>query len=117
MNILWLSRHEPTKKQMAELKKIFGDKIEVCQITTTIRSGEEVLALMKKNLCQEVVAVLPVGLLEQVTALGVKPIRAVMDRRFKNDKSQFIFSHFERIEHVEMTTNKIGSESEKGGSQ
>lgn len=109
MNILWLSRHAPTSKQMTELKKIFGNKIKIRQVSTTISSGEEVLALMKLYDCQEVVAVLPINLLEQIVTLGVKPIRAVMDRKFRKDgKAEFIFSHFERVEKIEVDTKLLG---------
>ncbi len=108
MNILWLSRHEPTQKQKAELRKIFGKKVKTHQVAATISKGEEVQALMRLHNCREVVTVLPITLLEQVTTLGVKPIRAVMERRFDaKGNVQFHFSHFERVEHVEVAAERL----------
>lgn len=78
--ILWLSRHNPTPAQKKELRRVFGTPILIQQ-PITISSGKEVKDLMEKYQCGDVVVVLPPDLLQDVVQCGIKPLRAVMDRK------------------------------------
>lgn len=108
MRVLWISRHKPTNKQITELQKKFGRDTDVCVVSTNIKSGQEVLDLMGRYRCDEVVAVLPVNLIAELTSLGVKPLRAVMKRKFRRDGSaEFNFSHYELIENVNIQSKPV----------
>ncbi|GAB7387378.1 hypothetical protein BSNK01_12140 [Bacillaceae bacterium] len=116
MRILWLSRHAPLPEQVAALEKKFGS-VEIVQISKTVSSAAEVVELLRENNCEEMVVVLPVPILADLTnprICPVKPIRAVMDRiptGRTNEKGEpefeFIFSHFERVEKVEVVTSPL----------
>jgi hypothetical protein len=109
MKVLWLSRHAPTNEQLSELERIFNGKFDGAeQVSVTISKGEEVAQLMKAYGCREVVAVLPIDLIQQVTDLGIKPLRAVMERKFDNyGNARFLFSHFERVEKIVAETKRL----------
>ena len=108
VKVLWLSRHEPDDRQVYELRRLFGDEVEVVQSNPKVRSGREVVKLMKESGCHEVIAVLPVYLLQQICEAGVKPIKSTMDRRLnKFGKAEFIFKYFERIEEVRIITTVL----------
>ena len=107
MRVLWLSRHSPTPEQESELQKKFGRDTDIIEVSATVSSGQEVIDLMKRYKCDEVVAVLPINLVAEVVALGVKPIRAIMIRRLLKDGVEFQFSHYERIEKVEIVSTPL----------
>lgn len=107
MRILWLSRHEPQKNQLDELRKKLG-KFELIQKSLTIKDAKQVKEVMEQEGCDEVVAVLPINLLQDLIKLGIRPIRAVMEREFQGGKSvKFTHSHFERVEQIEIKTTPI----------
>jgi len=106
--VLWLSRHAPTEEQTQELERILGP-CEIIQVSKTVNSGKEVKDLMRENQCDELVAVLPLNILQQVIAQGIQPIRAVMQRELKeNGNVEFHFQHFERVLEVTVKTKRLG---------
>ena len=110
--ILWLSRHSATKEQESELEQIFGF-VEIIQVSTTINSAMEVKNLMEKHAAVEVVSVLPLDLLAALTRMGIRPIRAVMERRIEGESVTFSHKFFERIEQVEVTSHPLSEEVKK----
>lgn len=105
--ILWVSRHAPTQPQVDELQQVFGP-VDIVQESITIGKASEVKDLMERHNAAEVVAVLPVHLLAELTRLGIRPIRAVMERQLHNDGSvDFIHQRFERVERVEIVTSPL----------
>lgn len=108
--VLWLSRHAPTKEQVKELEKILGI-CEIIQVSKTVNNGKEVKQLMAENKCKELVAVLPLNILQQVISQGIQPIRAVMQRELKeNGEAKFYFQHFERVLEITVKTKKLGGD-------
>jgi len=103
--ILWLSRHEATEDQVKELSEKLGD-IEIIQVSQTVKTAEEVLALKEENECEEMVVVLPINLMAELTTKGIKPLRAVMIRQLdeSGENAQFIHSHFERVCKIYLST-------------
>jgi len=109
--VLWLSRHEPQEKQIKELEKVFGG-IEIVQVSKTVSGAMEVLKLMQENETDELVAVLPIGLIAELTEKGVHPLRAVMKREL-NEEGEAIFTHeyFERVMRVDIISHPLEEES------
>ena len=95
--ILWLSRHDPNSEQIQELNRIFNFKYELVIIDKRVDNAKEVIDLMEVNGVDDIIAVLPLELIEELIRLGVKPIRANM--KFENNK--FLFKHFERVMKIE----------------
>jgi len=109
--VLWLARHEPQEEQIKELEKVFGG-IEIVQVSKTVSGAMEVLKLMQENETDELVAVLPIGLIAELTEKGVHPLRAVMKREL-NEEGEAIFTHeyFERVMRVDIISHPLEEES------
>lgn len=107
--VLWLSRHEPLPEQIDELKQAFGESVEIIFEPVVVKSGEEVVELMKINNAQHIVVVLPLTLIEQLLKLGVKPIKAVMVRNIAIESNEVKFEHicFKIIEKIEIKTRTL----------
>jgi len=105
-----LSRHEPQEEQIRELEGIFGE-IEIVQVSKTVSGATEVLELMREHGADEIVTVLPLGLVAELTEKGVHPIRAIMNREV-NDKGEAIFKHdhFERVMRVSFLSHPLEQE-------
>lgn len=109
MNILWLSRHEPTVKQKEDLMRIFGNGITLVKKSVSVRNGREVVEMMKQEDCEEAVVVLPINIIQQIIEhCNVMPLRAVIDRSFREDGAP-IFEHvcFERVRLVTVVTERL----------
>jgi hypothetical protein len=127
--ILWLSRHQMTKLQVAQLQEKFGD-IDITQISATFQNvhvpfvtegiggednlnegvvtlfpaGIELQPLKTLRLDYDVVAgVFPISLQEQLTKIGVNPLVAVSNRSVDvNGNSLFTHAKWERILSVDV---------------
>lgn len=98
--ILWVGRHNPTDRQRKQLKEIFGQYKLVIR-NKTISNAQQVVDMMKKNNCKEVMAVLPQPLRrELVNELGVKPLYAEVMKLGRNEKGKPKYKHqcFYRVE-------------------
>ena len=118
MRILWLSRHVPQEAQVAALRERFGD-IEIVRRAITLhnnpRAGaDEVERLLAEVGAIEMVGVLPIPHLAEVTQRGIHPIRAIMTRTptgsvLPNGEIEynFDFERFERVIKIEVVTEKL----------
>ena len=102
MRLLWLSRHDPYDDQVNELKHIFDDDLEIVVSPNPVKTGAEVVQLMKRANCDEVCAVLPINLIEEIVELGVQPIRAQMHRITTSEGVNFIHDYFYRIKKIDI---------------
>ena len=118
--VLFFSRHALTKVQIETLTQKMGSvELHQCsgspqnihvpftaEAVETPTQGAQIVAVgtampaLKEYFKQfdEVVVVLPVGMLEQLTNLKIQPLRAVMSRTVDSDgKASFVFEKFERV--------------------
>jgi len=94
---------------MQELKEVFGNDVKLIKHHQKVRSGHEVIELMKKNDCSEVMAGLPLSMVQELVDQGIQPIRAIMERKIHSEGGRVTFSHkhFERIEDIHISTVKL----------
>lgn len=117
--VLWVSRHEMTPHQYADLKRVMGDRVELICWKDTVYEAEQLLPEISK--VDAVAAVLPLHLLEEVVqAVGGKPVlqavaeRVVADAECllkdgrKEKEVQFIHKYWERVLKVEVETQICG---------
>jgi len=106
--ILWLSRHAPTEEQINALSEIFGE-VDIIQVSKTVKNAGDVFLLIKEVKADELVAVLPINLIADLTRHGIKPLRAVMSRHIDKETGEvsFTFDHFERVERVDIVTTPL----------
>ena len=114
--VLWVSRHEMTDAQFADLERGMGDRVELICQKDTIRNAKELLPQIQ--LADAVAVVLPLHLLAEVLSLaGGKPVlQAVAERVLadtledgrKEKGVRFIHKHWEQVLKVEIETRICG---------
>ncbi|KKS93536.1 MAG: hypothetical protein UV70_C0009G0014 [Parcubacteria group bacterium GW2011_GWA2_43_13] len=111
--LLWLSRHNPLPKQIAELQRIFGE-VDVRQDVNEFSNAEEIYRRYRSGGYDDIVVVAPLSVIARLIDLGIKPLWAQMDQvsdRKNADvvaKNRFYrFHHFRRIKAVVMEFEEL----------
>ncbi len=112
--IAWISRHDPTERQKAELARLFG----TCTITRDIRPFSDAVQIrdrLRSIGAQECVVVAPLSVLHALTGLGLQPLRAEMRRVGTSDPDcetivngrGYAFERFVRVTGLVLTTEEL----------
>lgn len=112
----WLSRHEPTEIQIRQLvDHFFGSSgltemdaaslLKIDVISQSFNNVKEIINVVKGY--DDVVAVLPINLISDLTKSGIKPIRAVMRRNISCSDVTFEHDYFERIIEVKIVSERL----------
>ena len=119
MKILWLSRHDMTQEQIADLQRIYGD-IEIKHHTATVNSWRDVVEVGSD--CDVLAVVLPPAILADLVnpRNNTKPvIRAIANRietgnmivnpaTGKEEKEfKFVHAGWEKIIKIEVITERL----------
>lgn len=118
MKIGRLTRHQAESAQLSDLRRIFGDDIEVEQISETLPSDNREAVAKFDQLFEgfdAVEAVLPINLLEAVLKFsafskkGGLVIRAITIRKNDEETGQttFTFDHYEKMVKVEVIAERL----------
>jgi len=123
--ILWISKHKPLQKQIVELKRIFGNDIEIIFWDQKIKDANHVFQLIKEFNADEIVTILPLSIIQRLVENGIKPIWSEMEflhecnyfncKNFRSEsdyydiasKRHFRFKKFYRIKEVKMVLEEI----------
>jgi len=76
--ILWISRHEPLASQQAELKRLFGEDVDIRIDGNPFRDASDIQARMRETNADAVVCVAPISVLKKLTEHGILPLVAEM---------------------------------------
>ncbi len=110
MKILWVSRHEPLKEQVSELRQVFGN-VRVDQYGEIIYNVAQLLKVYDDGLYDEMVVVLPVQIISQLLLAGVKPLKPVLHRQMVGGgEVRLVHHHFERILKLEYCSEVLVGE-------
>jgi len=114
----WISRHTMTEDQLADLRRIYGEEIEVEQVNGTFNRAADLSDVISRN--DVIGVVLPINLISDVLRLASgKPVIRAINRRIPTGRTiigasgapeqEFIFQHggWERIEKVEVVTHLL----------
>lgn len=117
--LLRLTRHGASEAQLNELRRLFGEDLEIVTISEDFPgNSREAVARFDELVCEHdadiVEAVLPVNLLQAVLNFstfckeGGQVIRAQMNREIQESgKVTFTFDHYERMIKVEIVTEVL----------
>ena len=120
MKVLWFSRHTMTQEQLDDLKRIYGEQIEIKQVSESAASFKDVL--QHGDDCDVLAVVLPPAILADLTnpRNNQKPvIRAIANRVPTGNKitnpatgkleDEFKFEHagWERVIKIEVVTERL----------
>ncbi len=78
--IIWFSRHPAIPKQVGELKRLFGEDIEVIQDPKPFANADDVIKRYKKMGGDEMVIVAPLSVIDAICKKGIKPLWAEMEQ-------------------------------------
>ncbi len=118
VKILWLSRHTPQPAQVAALEERFGD-VEIIQRSVTLDNNprigaDEVERMLAEIDADEMMSVLPIAHVAELTRRGIQPIRAAMIRMPTGNtlpngeiEYRFDFARFEREVKVEILSEPL----------
>ena len=114
MKILWLSRHNPLPVQVAELRRLFGESVEIRQDVCSFQNAEEVVRRFREGGYDDLVVVAPLWVILRLTELGIKPLWAEMDQVGNRQEAHlsyggrhYRFSRFRRIIAVEVVFEEL----------
>ena len=115
--VLWVSRHEMTPEQKADLDRIMGESVELIVFRETVHDVGVLLPFIQR--VQAVAAVLPPGLLQDLLGLvGEKPLLRAIARREPTGRTlvlpdgrtepEFAFIHdgWEQILRIDIQTRR-----------
>lgn len=113
--ILWISRHEMTPDQYADLERIMDEPIKLIPWRETVHDVAELAPWLSQ--VDVIAAVLPITILAQLFSLspGIPIIQAISGRKATGQtiitpngqqESEFIFAHlgWQQIIHLEIKT-------------
>ena len=116
MKILRLTRHTATPEQISELARIYGrpeSPVEIVEVSETVPDAGRVKELVREHRAVVLEAVLPMSILADLTnhksGIEIPIIRAITKRELREDgtKTEFIFSHYEKVIRVEVLTERL----------
>jgi len=99
--VLWLTRHGPTAAQIKSLSQAFG-QVEIVRRSVTIDTAHDVIRLMRRENCTEVVVVLPPLTLTELVSSGVYPLLSVLNKRRGEHK------YFIKIKKIFLEIERLG---------
>lgn len=113
MKIVWFSRHKPIQKQVDELKRLFGENIELAIDPNPFSTADDVIERFKRNKAQEMVIVAPLSVIDAITKRGIKPLYAEMkpvqsdDFDVEVNGRRFVFERFVRIKGIVIEKEEV----------
>lgn len=111
--VMWFSRHDMDTAQLQDLKRIYGEDLELIKVNGTIPNAsilEDVI-----DLCDVIALVAPIDLQQQFFAVAgeekdvitSKSKRVLIKGQDGEDKVQFIFANWFQIEKMEIVMKKL----------
>ena len=79
MKVVWFSRHRPLPSQLRELRRLFGEDVEVIPDANPFASADDVVARFRQSGATEIVVVAPLSVLAKLTERGLRPLWAEME--------------------------------------
>lgn len=107
--IYWLSRHQPLQSQINELRRIYGDDVEIIPDPNPFEGADEIIRRFRESGADEILVVAPLSVIAQLVQRGIKPLWAEME--VVNDPAEaeteasgryYRFKRFRRIVRVVM---------------
>lgn len=131
--ILWVSKHQPLKSQVDELKRLFGDDVYIRIYTKSFNHAAQITSVYREGYYDDMVLIAPLSLVRVITSFGIKPLYSQMQElnaddprveivinslkeRLQNHPRYMKFLKFKRVERLEMVFSEIVPETAIVGS-
>ena len=106
--VMWFSRHDMSEKQLQDLKRIYGEDLEVVKVNGTIPNAFILKELV--DICDVVAIVAPINIQQQfLTVAGEKDVIIAQSERVRisEDEIKFIFTNWFKLEKIEVVMTKL----------
>lgn len=114
MKILWVSQHPPTVSQLEELRRIFGEDVEVAKDPKPFSSAEEIAKRFWDGGYNDMVVVAPMSVIPRLVDLKIKPLWAEMIQVKSKAESEveakdrfYRFDRFRRIKSLRFEFEEV----------
>jgi hypothetical protein len=110
---MWFSRHPALASQVAELKRLFGDDVEIIPDEKPFSTADDVVRRFKKSGAQEMVIVAPLSVIGALCDRGLRPLWAEMEVVSKKDAEVvaagrgYKFIRFRRVKRLVLEFEEI----------
>jgi hypothetical protein len=109
--VLRVTRHFTGVHQLVELKRIYGQDVDIVIISETV-DAPRVKDLVEEHAPDAVEAVLPLPLVSELlgrNGISVPLIRAAMNREVNEETGEvtFTFDHYEVVKSVEVVVERL----------
>jgi len=112
--VYWMSRHEPLKSQISELKRLFGDDVEIIQDPKPFDNADDIINRFRASGADELLVVAPLSVVAQLVQRGIKPLWAEMEVVSSPEDAEvevagryYRFVRFRRISGVEIKFEEV----------
>lgn len=118
--ILWISNtdypHEPLESQVNELKRLFGDDVQLDVVAKTIETPTDILKVYKQKFYDEMIVFAPAHIIRTLNEWGYRPLHAEMRQVGISEKPEIMnrgrgykFVKFKRIERIDFIFSDLGT--------
>jgi hypothetical protein len=113
MRVVRLTRHVASEEQLRELRRIYGEDVEVVEVSETVPNVGRVKEIVIEHGADVLEAVLPLPVIAEAvnphSGIGIPVIRAKMTRILDESGSNatFTLSHYEQVERVVVETKRL----------
>ena len=97
-SILWDSRNHPLKSQLKELRRLFGEDVQVDVYDKSYTRPSDVLKIYKQKPYDEMVIIAPLSICRQIVGYGYKPLYAEMETATPENYEVEVFNSREKNE-------------------
>lgn len=111
--VIWFSRHDPLPSQVKELRRLFGQDVEIIQDPKPFSSAEDIVARFRAAGGDEMVVVAPLSVLGRLVDLGIKPLWAEMEQ-VPSEQSEVVaagrsyrFVRFRRVKRLVLEFEEV----------
>lgn len=111
--VMWFSRHDMSEEQLQDLKRIYGDDLELVKVNGTIPNAFILQDLV--DLCNVIAIVAPINIQQQFLAVAgeekdviiAQSERVLIKNQDGEDEAKFVFVNWFKLEKIEVVMTKL----------
>jgi hypothetical protein len=120
MKILWVSKYHPLTSQVKELKRLYGEDVEIDIFDKLEPSLPQIVKMYRAGKYDEMVVISSLSLVHKIVGYGFKPLYVEMGpakqkdyelklvkRRSPTDIKYYKFVKFKRLEKIDMVFSDL----------
>lgn len=78
--VAWLSQHAPRTESLQDLRRLYGDDVEIRQDSRPLKDGKDAIARIRSMQAVDTVLVAPLSIFDALCKQGIHPIQSKLER-------------------------------------